>query len=225
MRTLFLFDIDGTLVSRAGPHHRMALEQAASQRAQRRVTAEGVPVAGMLDRDILRLMLRQAGVADKRIGEWMPAIVRDAMRRYPRLCPDLKHRVCAGVRPFLGRLSRRGIAAGLVTGNLSRIGWHKVSRAGLRPFFQFGAFAEMGWARGELVAIALDQARRRGLSGPGTKVFLVGDHLNDIRAARENGIAVISVTTGPMRREELSAFGPDYLVDSLEQLPSEIMEG
>ena len=81
----------------------------------------------------------------------------------------------------------------------------------------------MGRTRGELVSIALRQARRQGLSGPGTKVFLVGDHLNDIRAARENGIPVISVTTGPMRREELSAFAPDYLVDSLEQLPSEII--
>lgn len=224
MRTLFLFDIDGTLVARAGPHHRMALEQAVSLVAQRPVTTEGVPVAGMLDRDILRLMLRQAGASDKRIGEWMPEIVKEAMRLYPRLCPDLKHRVCPGVRPFLGKMERRGIVAGLVTGNLSRIGWHKVRQAGLRTFFRFGAFAEMGRTRGELVGLALRQARRQGWCGPCTRVLLVGDHLNDIRAARENRIPIVSVTTGPMGREELRTFEPDYLVDSLAELPLEIME-
>ena len=221
---LFLFDIDGTLLSRAGPHHRLALEHAASLSAGRRITAEGVPVAGMLDRDIVRLMLSQAGVADKRIGQWMPGIVAAAQRHYPRICPDLRHRVCPGMRPFLARLKRRGVACGLVTGNLSRIGWHKMHQAGLRHFFNFGAFAEMGRTRSELAKLAIVQARRQRLCSPDSPIYLVGDHLNDIRAARENGIAIISVTTGPMTREELSAFAPDFLLDDIRSLPSEIIE-
>jgi phosphoglycolate phosphatase-like HAD superfamily hydrolase len=52
----------------------------------------------------------------------------------------------------------------------------------------------------------------------------VGDHLNDIRAARENKISIISVTTGPMSRQELSAFSPDFLLDNIRDLPLEIME-
>lgn len=224
LKPLFLFDIDGTLLRRAGPHHRMALEHAASRHAQRPVSAEGVPVAGMLDRDILRLMLRASGVAEKRIEQWMPAIVADAQRHYPRICPDLRHRVCDGMRPFLGRLERRGIRAGLVTGNLSRIGWHKMRMAGLREYFSFGAFAEMGRTRSELAAMAIAAARRRGWVDEGAPVYLVGDHLNDIRAARDNGIHIISVTTGPMTREELSAFSPDFLLDDIRTLPSEIIE-
>ena len=178
----------------------------------------------MLDRDIVRLMLSQAGVAGKRIGQWMPAIVAEAQRHYPRICPDLRHRVCPGMRPFLARLERRGIACGLVTGNLSRIGWHKMRQAGLRQFFNFGAFAEMGRTRSELAKLAIAQARRQRLCAPGSPVYLVGDHLNDIRAARENGISMISVTTGPMTREELSAFAPDFLLDDIRTLPSEIIE-
>ncbi len=223
-KPLFLFDIDGTLLSKAGPHHRHALEHAAGLSAGRPITTEGVPVAGMLDRDILRLMLSQAGVSDKRIAQWMPAIVAEAQRHYPRICPDLRHRVCPGMRAFLGKLRRRGIAAGLVTGNLSRIGWHKMHQAGLRSFFSFGAFAEMGRTRTELAARAMQQARRMKLCSEDCKVYLVGDHLNDIRAARDNKISIISVTTGPMSRQELSAFSPDFLLDNIRDLPLEIME-
>ena len=202
----------------------MALEHAASLVADRPISCEGVPVAGMLDRDILRLMLSQAGVAEKRIAPWMPAIVAEAQRHYPRICPDLRHRVCPGMRPFLAKLERRGIACGLVTGNLSRIGWHKMRQAGLRGFFGFGAFAEMGRTRTELVRLAIAEARKRRLCGVNSPIYLVGDHMNDIRAARENGIPIVSVTTGPMSREELTRFEPDFLLDDIRQLPLEIIE-
>lgn len=211
MRTIFLFDIDGTLLRKAGPAHRQALELAASRVAGRKMTTEGIDTGGMLDRDILRLMMSQAGIAEKRIKQWMPEIVREAQRCYPALCPDLKPKVSPGARALLHSLRRAGAPCGLVTGNLSRIGWHKMTKAGLRLHFSFGAFAEMGKSRAELVA------RARRMAPPHERAILVGDHLNDIRAARENGIPVISVATGPMSREQLAPFAPDQLLDTLEQ--------
>lgn len=178
----------------------------------------------MLDRDIIRLMLSQADVPEKKVMQWMPSIVSEAQRHYTGICPDLRHRVCPGIRPFLHRLDRRGIAAGLVTGNLSRIGWHKMRQSGLRRYFSFGAFAEMGRTRTELARKAIAYARSSGLALAGSPVYLVGDHLNDIRAARENGISIVSVTTGPMSRAELEAFSPDFLLDDIRDLPSEIIE-
>lgn len=202
----------------------MALEYAATKAAGRPITTEGVPVAGSLDRDIVRLMLSQANVAEKRIGQLMPVIVAEAQRHYPRICPDLRHRITPGMRSFLARLKRSEIACGLVTGNLSRIGWHKMKQAGLRQYFRFGAFAEMGRTRGELVRLAMEQARRQGwLTGP-RPVYLVGDHLNDIRAAKENQIQIISVATGPMTRQELAQFSPDFLLDDIRGLPLEIIK-
>lgn len=217
---LFLFDIDGTLLRKAGPAHRIALEQAAAKLAGRPITSDGIDTGGMLDRDILRLMLSQAGVAEKKITRWMPAIVLEAQRIYPSLCPDLRHRLAPGMRAFLHRLDRARIPRGLVTGNLSRIGWHKMTRAGIRPHFTFGAFAEMGKSRTELVAIALKQALKQ--APPHSQPYLIGDHLNDIRAAKENGIPIISVATGPMTREQLAPFAPDYLLDSIAHLPEEV---
>src|SRR5215472_15497051 len=60
-RALVLFDIDGTLVRRAGPHHREALVRGVRRVTGLETTTEGVPVHGMLDPDILTIMMRRAG--------------------------------------------------------------------------------------------------------------------------------------------------------------------
>ena len=73
-----------------------------------------------------------------RYGEF----VRQAQELYAGRCPDLRRKVCPRVRALLNKVSRRGLKAGLVTGNLSAIGWTKVERAGLKHHFAFGAFAE-----------------------------------------------------------------------------------
>ena len=68
-----LFDIDGTLIRRAGPHHRQALVEAIRRTAGVETTTEGVPVAGMLDRNILRAMMTRAGMKPGAIRRTMPA--------------------------------------------------------------------------------------------------------------------------------------------------------
>ena len=102
-----LFDIDGTLLRRAGPHHRQALIDAVRRAIGVETTTEGVPVQGMLDRDILTCMLANAGVSRAAIRRHMPAIVTAAQRIYVRICPDLRRRVCPGARMLLYRLWRR----------------------------------------------------------------------------------------------------------------------
>jgi len=86
----------------------------------------------MLDGDILTQMLSNAGASRALIRRNMPSMMEHAQRLYARRCPDLRAKVCPGARMLLYRLSRRGVVAGLVTGNLTRIGWKKMERAGLR---------------------------------------------------------------------------------------------
>jgi phosphoglycolate phosphatase len=215
---LVLFDIDGTLIRRAGPHHREALVAAVRRATGIETTIHQIPTQGMLDRDILARMLRDAGVKSALIREHMPEIVRRAQTIYVRSCPNLEGKVCPGVRAVLGRLNRRGVPAGLVTGNLTRIGWKKMEHAGLRSFFQFGAFAEMASSRAGLVRIALQYARRQGLIHRESKISLVGDHHNDIAAARRNGIQSIAVATGVVPSEDLAACAPDLLLPDLRSL-------
>jgi phosphoglycolate phosphatase-like HAD superfamily hydrolase len=113
------------------------------------------------------------------------------------------------------------VPAGLVTGNLSRIGWRKMERAGLRGYFRVGAFAEQGRTRAELAGRAAAEARRRGLIADGALVALIGDHPNDIAAARANGFLSVAVGTGVVALEELRAREPDILVEDLRGLDLE----
>lgn len=213
-----LFDIDGTLVRKAGPHHGQALVEAVRLVTGRHVSIEGIAVFGMLDGDIVAEMMAAAGFSSRQVRERMPAIHAVAERLYRERCPDLTARVIPGVRPLLRRLARRGVACGLVTGNLSRIGWHKVQRARLRQHFRFGAFADMGATRTELARLALAHARRRGWLPRGTRPVLIGDTANDIEAARANGILSVAVATGHYGLEELRPHGPDILLSNLAEL-------
>ena len=220
---LVLFDIDGTLIRRAGAHHREALVDAVRRVTGIESTTDHIPVQGMLDRDIVRIMMRDAGASAALIRKSMPAIVTAAERFYARRCPDLRRRVCPGARGLLWRLFRKGIPTGLVTGNLTRIGWTKMERAGLRRYFRFGMFAEMAADRAALARLAIRQARREGWIGPDALVTLIGDHPNDVRAAASNGIRSVAVATGLSSRQELCEHSPHVLLDDLRSLTLEML--
>ena len=218
-----LFDIDGTLVRRIGPSHREALVEAVRQVTGLDTTTDGIPVQGMLDPDILRRMMRAAGARPAEIRSALPAVIRVAQELFVERCPALERKLCPGVRTLLRTLARAGIPAGLVTGNLRRIGWTKIERAGLRPYFHFGAFSEQGPTRAALARLALRQARQAGWLGRRTPAWLVGDHPNDVLAARANRIGAIAVATGLSSREELAACRPDLLLDDLRRLKLEML--
>ncbi len=215
---LALFDIDGTLLRRSGPAHRRALERAVERVTGTAVSIDGIPVAGMLDRDILLEMLARAGTHGRAALRLLGEAGRAAQNIYARNCPDLSRKVCPGVRGLLRALQRRGIPCGLVTGNLERIAWTKMRRAGLEEFFIVGAFSGDAPTRGALIRLAVSRARRAGLIRRGADVVYVGDHPNDVKAAREAGVRIVAVGTGVVSREELAACGPDHFVADLRAL-------
>ncbi len=215
---LVLFDIDGTLLRRAGPHHREALVDAVRAVTGLETTTDHIPVHGMLDTDILARMLRNAGESAVFVRRHLPAIMRRAQAIYVRRCPDLRKKTCPGVRRILYNLKRRGVPVGLVTGNLPRIGWKKLERAGLRHYFRFGAFAGGAPDRAALARTAIEHARRRRWVDGNARISLIGDAPSDILAARANGAQAIAVYTGISAREELAALKPDVLLEDLRLL-------
>jgi len=187
-------------------------------------TTEGIPVQGMLDPVILSTMMRRAGLSRAAIRQDMSEIVRAAERHYLRVCPPLEDKHCPGVETALQKLERRGILLGLVTGNLTRIGWRKLARAGLRRYFRFGAFGEMAATRAGLARMAIREARSHGWIVRGTPVALIGDSTSDVRAAHANRIRSIAVATGLTPTEDLQVLGPDYLLRDLRYLRLRMVE-
>ena len=210
---LILFDIDGTLVRKAGPHHRQALVDAVRAVTGLETSTEGIPVHGMLDPDILAQMMRAGGMDETAIRAAMPAVIEAAQDVYQDSVPELRDKTCPGAEALLENLRESGITLALVTGNLTRIGWRKLERAGLNHYFRFGAFGEMAPTRGGLAKLAIERARREGLVDG--RISLVGDATQDVIAARENGIRSIAVRTGITPPAELEASAPDLLLDDL----------
>ncbi|MFN0105279.1 MAG: HAD family hydrolase [Bryobacteraceae bacterium] len=218
---LLLFDIDGTLMRKSGPHHRQVLVDAVKLVTGLETTTEQIPVQGMLDRDILAWMLRDAGAAARLIKTAMPEIVQRAQALYAERCPDLRRKVCPGVRALLQKITRRQLKTGLVTGNLSAIGWTKVERAGIKRHFAFGAFAEQGKNRAALAARAIAYARRNKWITRQSRIVLFGDHENDILAAKANGIRSVAIATGLSQLSALAQLQPDFLLPDLCDCPLE----
>ena len=99
MVRLVLFDIDGTLVRRAGPHHRDALMEGVRRVTGLETTTAGIPLQGMLDPDILTIMLRKAG-ASRAITQFF--YDSDAFLRFRDACASAGIAACIvpGILPI-----------------------------------------------------------------------------------------------------------------------------
>lgn len=207
---LVLFDIDGTLIRRAGPHHREALIAGIRQVTGIETTMEGIATAGTLDRDLIALMLSRRGWSDPEIGRVLDEIVLACHTSYRGNCPpDLRDRVCPGLPLILQDLRSRGAVLGVVSGNLREIGRRKLELAGLWSYFSVSAFSEDGHHRSELARKAA------GRAGSFRCISLIGDHQNDVAAAKANGFQSVAVATGVTSAEELAAVSPDLVLQDL----------
>jgi phosphoglycolate phosphatase len=212
-----LFDIDGTLIRGAGPHHKEALIEGAHSVVGVRCTLENIDTAGRLDRDLITLMLLNAGVAKRRIVPKLTRIMQAVQHHYAAHCQaDFSTKLCPGVSAALELLAKHAVPMGLVTGNLSAIAWRKLENARIAHHFSFGSFAEQGTTRARLAKLAVWQAKRKGLAASNCSVTLVGDHANDIAAAQANGFRAVAVATGMMERAQLLGCRPNLVLDTLE---------
>lgn len=211
--TLVLFDIDGTLMRGAGAHHKEALLEGVHRVTGRKASFDGIDTAGKLDMDLIAALLQS------REPNLLQEVARQSQLAYTASCShDLRPFLCHGARELIEELANRAVALALVTGNLSSIGWRKMELAGLKDFFHCGAFSEDGVTRAQLAQLAIRRARHLQHASADCRICLIGDHRNDIEAAKANGIRSIAVASGPMPAAELRAFSPDIFLDSLADL-------
>jgi phosphoglycolate phosphatase-like HAD superfamily hydrolase len=206
----FLFDIDGTLLNTRDATHYFAFRNALKQVFGFEATIEGVPVHGNTDTGILRAVCRLQGVGDADFERELPHIVRLMSDEVAAKAHEIRPEVCPAILELLSHLQETGKTNGVVTGNFERIGWTKISAAGLRKFFAFGSFSDHAERRADIFRNGMAEARRR--IGAAATIHVVGDTPTDIQAAREVGIPVLAVATGIYPQSELAALKPDFCV-------------
>ena len=205
MRSAVLFDIDGTLLYARG------IGRAAFGTAFE--AAYGVPYpnldklcfVGATDSNVVRTMAAECGVASTPAREehfflcLAHAIDAGLSQNKPLVYP--------GVPDLLDRLTRRGHALGIITGNVRATAWSKLRHAGLDHAFSFGAYGDDHHERPAIARIALGRVPSNAAVR-----LLVGDTPLDVQAARVNGLKAVAVATGWVSADELAAAGADLVL-------------
>ena len=213
----YLFDIDGTLLnSRDGVHYNsfhLALREVYGCEG----CIDEVPLHGNTDIGILRAALAHHGADPNGDFERKLAAALEVMRAEVERNADLMQpQLCPSISELLAMLASQGKLLGVVTGNLERIGWRKLERAGIRQYFGFGSFSDQCERREDIFRQGVKHAL--ALRGPEASVCFVGDTPADVRAAKELGLPVIAVATGIYSRVELEACAPQLCVNTVEGL-------
>jgi phosphoglycolate phosphatase-like HAD superfamily hydrolase len=206
---LLLFDIDGTLLAKAGAAHRDALHAALLDvhGVDAQVVRGPLAPAGRTDGEIARVLLLQAGVTARRIDEQAREVQIECCRTYAELCPpDLSDKLLPGVVELLEWLAGRSdVTLSLVTGNYEAVARLKLARAGVGRYFDSGqgAFGSDSEDRVELPPLARRRAGALGSPHPRDQTIVIGDTPRDIACAHADAVRVFAVATGPYAPDDL----------------------
>jgi phosphoglycolate phosphatase len=211
--TVFLFDIDGTLMDSGGAGRR-SVERAFAARHGRPDACAALSFGGMTDRAIARAGLTAIGIAAT--SEAIDDILATYLEGLVAELATSRVIVHTGVEAALEAVTAAGAAVGLGTGNVRDGARLKLSRAGLYERFAFGGFGCDHEARDALLRVGAERgAQALGALPAECRVVVVGDTPKDIAAAQAIGAESIAVATGPFTREALAAAGPTRVFGDL----------
>lgn len=218
---LFLFDIDGTLLT-AGGAPRRAFRRALIEHFGTDGDEVRTDFSGKTDPQIVYELMGAAGFDDDRIEERIADLFDHYLVGLEReLEEEAGHRLYPGAAEVVEALANDPrVVLGLVTGNVERGARLKLERFDLWRRFAVGAFGSDDRERDRLPQIAIERASRlTGRRFAGSEVVVIGDTPADVQCARAAGALAVAVATGRPTREELEASRPDLLLDSLEEWP------
>ncbi len=216
---LWLFDIDGTLIS-SGEAGTRSLNRAFHTLFGVKDAFRGIKMAGKTDIQIMKEGLVAHGIPPTQDN--LDAMVQMYLRYLQSEIENPWRRLMPGVREFLEHLTEKGHPTGLLTGNLQDGARIKLSPFGLNPYFPTGAFGSDHEERDALLTIALRRSAPLLDHSDGDltpqRCIVVGDTPRDVRCAKVHGAWSLGVCTGPYDRESLLRAGADLVVEDLSEM-------
>ncbi len=195
-----LFDLDGTLVDSSELHIR------ACDHALRTLLGVTATRAELLEGMGVRLVDFFARWAPDRVEALRDAAVAAYTREHRQFI-----RTYPGVPEMLEGVRRRGLPMAIVSSKPRRSIDLDLDALGFAAYFPVRIGAEEVW-RGkpdpECIWRALVRLHRKP-----AETLLVGDHVNDVLAARAAGVRVAGALWDPLHRAALRAAGLDYTLE------------
>jgi phosphoglycolate phosphatase len=220
--TLFLFDIDGTLVTARGAG-RLAIGHALATAYGATGPLEAYDFRGKTDQRIVWDLMRGAGLDDARITAGLAECFAAYVAELERLIGDgARVTIMPGVGELVRALAARADAVvGLLTGNIEPGARVKLRPTGLWPLFRVGAFGSDDMDRRRLPAIACERAHRlTGRRFAFEEVTIIGDTPLDVDCARACGAVAVAVATGFHPADDLKACAPDLFFADFADVPA-----
>jgi phosphoglycolate phosphatase len=212
--TVFLFDIDGTLVLTGGAGQR-AMARAFEELFAVSDAFRDIPMAGRTDTWILSSAAAAHGIPPSELAAFHDAYLAHLERELEPANP--RKTMMPGVRSLLDRLaSRDDTYLALLTGNYLRAARLKLEHFDLWRYFPCGAFADDASDRNSLVPKALSRILACG--GPAADpadAIVVGDTPHDVACALAAGARPVGVATGGFTMEQLRACGAETVFADL----------
>lgn len=215
MSTIFLFDIDGTLIT-TGEVGRSAFIEAFHERTGVADAFQGYSFGGRTDRAIARAGLQAADLVDSE--EAIDGILDHYLARLEIAIADsIEFAVLPGVHAAVEALASRQAMLGIGTGNVEKGARVKLERADLNRWFGFGGFGCDAEDRAELLLAGAKRGAHR-LNRPldTCRVIVIGDTLRDVSAAHAIGAICMAVGTGGVSSEEFEHAGAQWFFDTLQ---------
>jgi phosphoglycolate phosphatase len=210
---LFLFDIDGTLLSAKGAG-RLALGRALEAVYGTAGPLDRYDFRGKTDPRIVLDLMEGAGLTAEAVHARLATCFEKYVEELEEVVGDgADVALMPGIAQLVRALAARpDFVVGLLTGNIEPGARVKLRPTGLAPLFRLGAFGSDDADRRCLPAVAV--ARARDLIGHGFEfadVTIIGDTPLDVDCARACGAVAVAVATGHHGVSELASCAPDLL--------------
>ena len=219
VKTLLLWDIDGTLIDSGGAGER-ALRAGLEREYGISDDLRWLEWAGRTDTWIAKQILAHhelpvtAEHIDRLLNGYLTSVAEQMSNPHARTLP--------GVERLLAWVAEHPrMAQGLLTGNLERGARIKLGHFQLWRYFAFGAFADDSELRDELGPHAIKRAaQHHQIPFEPDRVFVIGDTPHDIACGRAVQARTIAVATGKFPVEALRPFGADFVLSDLSDFAS-----
>jgi hypothetical protein len=212
LKRLYLFDIDGTLITSGGAGE-TSYREAVAKICGSLAPLEGINFAGNTDTGLARSVLLAAGREPTREA------IMTLHDTYLGILADRIHlhqgSLLPGIIPILDILKERSdCVLALLTGNLAAGAEVKLTHYGVWHYFDFGAYADDHHERNRLGPIAVSRAfEEHGEEFTPERIYVIGDTPRDIECGKAFGALTVAVATGKYSRNELASHHPDFLFD------------
>ncbi len=203
MDRILIFDFDGVLADSLAPMLRYAGQVCLELGYPCTPTQKDLEI---LDSMEFSEYGRQLGIPEEKIETFVTRNFELFSRREEPLA------ITPGIESVIRELSQIAILV-VITGNSCKVVGKFLDTYGLKNEFQTILGAEDDGSRVEkiLKVISLN-------GGSDGEVYMIGDAVSDIRAAREAGIKSVAIGWGHQSKGKLITENPDFLVDQPEDL-------